>query len=752
MDFPTTLGAYKRMPNGGDAFVTKMNPQGSDLIFSTYLSGGNEPNNSNVDWGTSIAVNALREVYVVGKTWSSDFPTVNAVQKNNAGGLDGFVTKFKADGSEPVFSTYLGGSGTEENLKISLDAEGKAFITGQTSSPNFPIEKPIQASLKGSVDAFITGISSDGKDRFFSTYLGGSEGDFGRGIAIADNAHIFITGHSSSADFPSEPPLQNTNYGAFVTEISFDDEDIIWRNITANYTLPNGIRVFEGTRISPKLKVFYIDADLNRPELSIRPYIRGSKLTVKNFNNTVGAYASVNGGFFDKSNVYSAVVYPKELKAKNVSALTRNNKPYPVIRSLFSMKNDRSLSVDWIYHIGNYYNEIFTFPVPLAYIRNDPTPKKAPSPDAGNIYHDILTGIGGGPVLIKKGAIKVTYDEEIVWGSGVGYDNRDPRTAVGYTANKHVILLVTDGRDVNKSEGVGLPELAEIMSNLVCVEAINLDGGGSSQMAIGNSFVNNPSEQRVVPSILSIVHTDSLNLNKAPKFNYMIDTESSGIEKVGEWTESTTPGAYGSSNALIIPAGEGNNYIKYNLEIANEADYEVYAWWVADTNRCKDTPYIVDHKNGTDTIRIDQTENGSFWNIIGNYTFKGTNADMLKITDGGTTGGFICADAIRIVSVDKITSIDRQTIHPPEVFSLSQNYPNPFNPTTMLKYSIPHHSKVILKVSDLQGREIAILVNKAQSQGDYEIEFDGKELTSGIYFYTIQYGDYSETKKMILMK
>ena len=88
----------------------------------------------------------------------------------------------------------------------------------------------------------------------------------------------------------------------------------------------------------------------------------------------------------------------------------------------------------------------------------------------------------------------------------------------------------------------------------------------------------------------------------------------------------------------------------------------------------------------------------------------------------------------------------------PTEFQLYQNYPNPFNPITKIKYSIPTSSLVILKIYDILGREIEILINEEKPSGDYEVEFDGGEITSGIYFYRIQAGDYVETKKMVLMK
>jgi len=107
------------------------------------------------------------------------------------------------------------------------------------------------------------------------------------------------------------------------------------------------------------------------------------------------------------------------------------------------MKEDRSLSVDWIYHITRLRDGIYTYTDPLSYTRDDPLPKSKPTPFFGTEYSDLITGVGGGPVLIKNSTIRVTYNEEVLWGgSGVEDNKKDPRTAVGYTAKKHVIMLM----------------------------------------------------------------------------------------------------------------------------------------------------------------------------------------------------------------------------------------------------------------------------------------------------------------------
>ena len=139
-DFPTVNPI--QASNGGfpDAFVTKVNPSGTALVYSTYLGGpGNER-------GFGIAVDADGNAYVAGTTSLSGFPTANPIQATSGGGgTDAFVTKVNAAGTALVYSTYLGGDGTDVGLAIAIDSEGNAFVTGFTASTNLPMASPPQA-------------------------------------------------------------------------------------------------------------------------------------------------------------------------------------------------------------------------------------------------------------------------------------------------------------------------------------------------------------------------------------------------------------------------------------------------------------------------------------------------------------------------------------------------------------------------------------------------------------------------------
>ena len=540
---------------------------------------------------------------------------------------------------------------------------------------------------------------------------------------------------------------------------------ITWTEITSNYTLPSGIKIFSGERPTPILKIFYIDVDMNNPDLVIHPYISSTNRTINNFVPLVGAYAGVNGGFFGGTNSFSAVVYPYEVKAQNVAAVTRNSQSYPVIRSFFGMNFDRTFNVEWIYHYGNNVSNIFRFDEPMPYTNNQQTPLPPPQQSAGSIYENLLVGIGGAPTLVKNSQVNVTYNEEIMWGSGVGYDNRDPRTAVGYTADNHVIMIVADGRQA-ASQGVGLPELAQIMIDLGCVEAMNLDGGGSTQMAVGNQLVNTPSESRAVPTILTVTHKDSLKLPAVPQFEKIIDTEDPECNLIGSWGTSANAGFWGGTQARIHLVGDGSAYAQFNLELPATAIYEVYGWWVASSNRCTDTPFIIKHKNGVDTVRVNQVENGSVWKLIGTYQFSQDTSQKVFISNAGTAGSsatYVVADAIRLISYDPVTTVKEEVNIIPEEFMLYQNYPNPFNPTTKIKYAIPSTPLsfgeglgVRLVIYDVLGKEITTLVDEYKPAGNYEIEFDassaGGGLPSGVYFFSLRAANYHSSKKMVLLR
>ncbi|MCC5468329.1 SBBP repeat-containing protein [Pelosinus baikalensis] len=217
-DFPTTPGAFQISFKGVlDIFITKLNPTGSALVYSTYLGG------SNFDEGFGIAIDTSGNAYVTGFTQSTDFPTtLGAFQTSLKGFEDGFVTKLNSTGSALVYSTYLGGNSTDEGFGIAVDTSENAYITGLTQSTDFPTTPgAFQTSLKGISDVFVTKLDPAGATPVYSTYLGGSSNDEGNGIAVDTSGNAYITGFTSSTDFPTTPDAFQTSLkGAIDTFVS----------------------------------------------------------------------------------------------------------------------------------------------------------------------------------------------------------------------------------------------------------------------------------------------------------------------------------------------------------------------------------------------------------------------------------------------------------------------------------------------------------------------------------------------------
>ena len=252
-DFPTRNAFQPELRGYIDGFVTRLSPSGSQLEYSTYL-GGTGPEGC-----MGIAVDASGHAYVTGDTGSTDFPTRNAFQPEMRGDFNGFVTKLSLSGSQLEYSTYLGGTSGEYSLDIAVDASGHAYVTGWTSSTDFPTSNPFQASLRGAVDAFVTKLSAAGSDLAYSTYLGGSWADLGLGIAVDRAGSAHVTGETGSTNFPTSNPFQASlrdAVDAFVAKIvapvaarvDFDGDtraDLLWRRPA---TGDSGVWLMDGAR------------------------------------------------------------------------------------------------------------------------------------------------------------------------------------------------------------------------------------------------------------------------------------------------------------------------------------------------------------------------------------------------------------------------------------------------------------------------------------------------------------------------
>jgi hypothetical protein len=281
--FPTTSGAYQTKvgnTGNGNAFVTKLNSTGSALVYSTFIGG------NSFDLGTSITVDANNNAYITGNTQSLNYPTtIGAFQTSYGGETDAFVTKLNSTGTALVYSTYIGGSGSEYSQpSIAVDANSNVYITGSTNSSNFPTTKgAFQATMSGGNAVFVTKLNSTGSGLIYSTLIGGNFSDFGNSIAIDLSGNAYITGYAGSFNYPTTSGAYQTTkfsgwFSVFVTKLNSTGSGLVYS------TYIGGDFMDQGNSIA-------VDALGNA-------YITGYTLS-SNYPTTPGAYQNTFGGIAD---------------------------------------------------------------------------------------------------------------------------------------------------------------------------------------------------------------------------------------------------------------------------------------------------------------------------------------------------------------------------------------------------------------------------------------------------------------------
>jgi Beta-propeller repeat len=232
-DFPAVGGLQTDLRGPEDAFVVKLSPSGTSLVYSALFGG------SSHDEFTDLVVAASGEVYVAGTTMSVDLPVRNAMQPSFGGGtFDMFVVKLNADASEVLYATYLGGSRDESFPSLTVDSAGSAFIVGATRSFDFPTANALQPTYHAEVsagfypDAFVTKLTPNGSSLVYSTFLGGAYSDYAADVAVDASGNAYVVGSTDSGDFPRVGGIPRTNYyaypDAFVTKIDSTGSAIVF--------------------------------------------------------------------------------------------------------------------------------------------------------------------------------------------------------------------------------------------------------------------------------------------------------------------------------------------------------------------------------------------------------------------------------------------------------------------------------------------------------------------------------------------
>lgn len=222
-DYPTTSGAYDLNYNldynFSDVFVTKLNADGSALVYSTFIGGMKS------EYTYAIELDAYTNAYIVGETGSTDYPTISgAFDRSLDGKSDAFITKLNASGTGLVYSGFLGGSNSEAGNSILVDSGGNALIAGYTGSNDFSTTSgAYDRSYNGRGDVFITKFNAEGTELLYSSFIGGSNSDYGHVMTLDENENVYITGMTYSNDYPitnwAYDKIHNGGSDVFVTKL-----------------------------------------------------------------------------------------------------------------------------------------------------------------------------------------------------------------------------------------------------------------------------------------------------------------------------------------------------------------------------------------------------------------------------------------------------------------------------------------------------------------------------------------------------
>ncbi len=247
-------------------------------------------------------------------------------------------------------------------------------------------------------------------------------------------------------------------------------------------------------------------------KVEFKPVISTTAKKVSRFfaDENGDVYAVANGGYFGVGISYSLVRWNGETMADNIRGLNRNYQGVPTAyyptRAAFGLNTQNKPGIGWVYTVNQAGGPLYIYPQPSPNIEGS-APQAVPSPTfpSGGTIWDVKSAIGGSPVLVKGGIIKITDSEELI---SVDNTSSRARTAIGYLKNNFVVLFVAEGGNTSESiPGLTLQDVAMQMKDIGCVDAINLDGGGSSAMVVKNNHTIKPSDtagERAVISALVV--------------------------------------------------------------------------------------------------------------------------------------------------------------------------------------------------------------------------------------------------------
>jgi len=753
-NFPTTEGAFDRSFNGSrDAFITRLSEDGSDLIYSTYL-GGDGPEQT-----LALSSDGAGGVVVTGYITGDDFPTTEGAfdRSFNGGNYDVFVARLNEDGSELIYGTYLGGEGDWDLVSDMLsDGAGGVIITGNTNSNDFPItDNAFDQSFSGSSDAFITRLSEDGSELLYSTYLGGSSGAETFAITLDGRGGVVVAGRTHSDDFPTTEGAFDQSYNggshdAFVTDIDIvHSPGMLFGHI---YDLTDGsplseVQVFTSTRdsiITDEDGYWQID----------RIGFRVFDLTASKVGYNDSTLTDFEIAAEESREVNFSLRHPEF--EPSLQAVTEQILRYDSTEVEISLSNNGNGLLEWSAKLGirgDAGNDPWTLreTYPVSEITGDSRISAVVFADdkyfisGANVsgqedYINMIYVLNSQGEPIERfpqpfqdyyGMRDLTWDGELIWGCGslrvYGFDLEgnvvhvfngplNPIQALTWDSERELLWITGTTSD----EIVGCNRDGEAVSRL--------DHFDLSIYGLGYC----PDDPDYYP--LYVLHCpgeDRWMINK-------IDPDNNTSEFVTE----------------LIPDSSG---VPKGMFITHELDY---LSWV-----------MMAIANDGENDRLD------IWQIAPNTSWMEMEPEAGTLNPGSIQDFSLELNATNLISMEypgelvfthnaasgetripiDLTVVDpvdvkKHSDTPPTSFNITRIYPNPFNSTTRITYSLSRYGHTTLCIYNLSGREVARLVDSELETGTYSVEVNAIDLPSGLYFARLSSAGEVWITKLTLLK
>ncbi len=660
------------------------------LRFSTYLGG------SEIDISSAIAIDRDGYVYVAGQTLSPDFPTRNAALPYQGGlfvGSDVFIAKLSPGGDSLVYATYLGGMGEELVAALAVDDQGRVYLAGSTTSPDFPSRNSLQGYRGGNqlfADGFVARLSADGTVFDFVTHLGGTGDETVTALVLGEDGAVYVAGSTTSEDFPTTPGSLysariDTTTGrldAFVVKLSPDGDafDLGYATYLGGVwdEIPNALAVDEEGRLWMAGMTNSDDFPTRDPlQDTFSGPIRDGEgdVFLARLNEDASAldFSTYLGG--NQDDEATGLALDAEGRVY-LTGWTMSN-DFPTTPGAYQTERQGlrerflarfiSLGTTWMLDYATRLSAPGGFEMGRAGLAVD---------QAGRVWVAGATNSDQFPTVEA---------EQAVYGGGETDAFLARLDATG------AVLGYATYLGGSQSEVVTALALGE---NMICTTG----GTGSSNFPTRDAL----------QAAFDGPQTAGLNLTSVFVTCFETVNQASVLTRV-----AVLPDSVGLIAQETVPfMAEGFDQFDQSLF--------VHPMWTA--------------TGGT----IDST---------GRYT-AGDDAGLFTVTATDSATGLSGTALINIFS--GVNTEDGEAL--PTEFALYGNYPNPFNPQTTIRFDVKAPARVVLTLYDVLGRRQATLLEKDYAPGRYEVRFDGRGWPSGVYFYAVEMGDFRAVKKMLLVR